>query len=168
MKIFKISFFNVGNTALGGTNYFDAIKPGLILASSDEEYLLGFYESNESLKIKKLNYDTEWWQFVAKHLISKNKFDTSPEFLTGLLQCSDQEDTDGLYDYCQSEGGKVIFADPHESIDGGVGFFCIKQYIDGDFEYLKDKIKINNKSYEPKDIFGKLDDLTSSLVYVKN
>jgi len=168
MKIFKISFFNVGNTAQGGNDYFDALKPGLILIYSDENYVLGFYDNNnQSVKIKKLNYDTEWWKIAADRLISKNKFDISLDFLSGLLQCADQQDQDGLYDHCQSENGKVTFGDPKESINKEVGVFCINQYIEGEFEYLENKVKINNENFELNDMFGNLDNLTSHLVYVK-
>lgn len=105
-------------------------------------------------------------KFAADHLISKHKFDTSQSFLSGLLQCADQQDQDGLYDHCQSEGGEVIFDSPSEPVNEEVGIFCINQYIEGDFEYMENKIKINNNSIEIKNLFGSLDDLSSSLVYL--
>ena len=55
---------------------------------------------------------------------------------------ADQQDQDGLYDHCQSEGGEVIFGNPSESINEEVGIFCINQYVEGDFEYMENKIII--------------------------
>ena len=168
MKISKISFFNIGSSFHGGQDYYDAIKPdGLIILYSDECYFLGFYNNNnQSVDIKKMNYDAEWWKIAADHLISKHKFDTSQSFLSGLLQCADQQDQDGLYDHCQSEGGEVIFDSPSEPVNEEVGIFCINQYIEGEFEYKENKIKISKDSIEIKDLFGSLDDLSSSLVYL--
>ena len=168
MKINKISFFNIGSSSQGGQDYYDAIKPdGLIILYSDECYFLGFYNNNnQSVDIKKMNYDAEWWKIAADHLISKHKFDTSQSFLSGLLQCADQQDQDGLYDHCQSEGGEVIFDSPSEPVNEEVGIFCINQYIEGEFEYMENKIKISKDSIEIKDLFGSLDDLSSSLVYL--
>jgi len=185
MKISKISFFNIGSSFQGGQDYYDVIKPdGLIILYSDECYFLGFYNNNnQSVDVKKMNYDAEWWKIAADHLISKHKFDTSQSFLSGLLQCADQQDQDGLYDHCQSEGGEVIFDSPSEPVNEEVGIFCINQYIEGEFEYMENKIKINNRStamesllgskikiskdsIEIKDLFGSLDDLSSSLVYL--
>ncbi len=167
MKIYKISFFNIGNAFQGGNDYFDAIKPGLILLYSDKNYFLGFYNNNQSVDIQKLNYDTEWWKIAADHLISKHNFDTSQSFLSGLIQCADEQDQDGLYEHCKSEGAEVVFGNPNESINEEVGIFCINQYIEGKFEYTENKIKINNNSFEIKDIFGNLDDLNANLVYLK-
>jgi len=168
MKINKISFFNIGSSSQGGQDYYDAIKSdGLIILYSDECYFLGFYNNNnQSVDIKKMNYDAEWWKIAADHLISKHKFDTSQSFLSGLLQCADQQDQDGLYDHCQSEGGEVIFDSPSEPVNEEVGIFCINQYIEGEFEYMENKIKISKDSIEIKDLFGSLDDLSSSLVYL--
>jgi hypothetical protein len=168
MKISKISFFNIGSSFHGGQDYYDAIKPdGLIILYSDECYFLGFYNNNnQSVDIKKMNYDAEWWKIAADHLISKHKFDTSQSFLSGLLQCADQQDQDGLYDHCQSEGGEVIFDSPSEPVNEEAGIFCINQYIEGEFEYMENKIKISKDSIEIKDLFGSLDDLSSSLVYL--
>ena len=128
--ITNIAFYNTGNTFMNsvGEDYYDIITPGVAILSADNSTYILFYDGDEVTKIDKKEeglYD--WSKEVAEFLIKKNKYETSIEFLSGLLMCADNEDEDGLYDFMQENGGEVVFDSPNNEINSDIGIFVTKQ-----------------------------------------
>ena len=128
--ITNIAFYNTGNTFTNsaGEDYYDIITPGVAILSADNSTYILFYDGSEVTKIDKQEegfYD--WSKEVAEFLIKKNKYETSTEFLSGLLMCADNEDEDGLYDFLQENGGEIVFDSPNNEINSDIGIFVIKQ-----------------------------------------
>jgi len=90
--------------------------------ASDQNHLLPRYYTIDNDCLTK-----DWSKEVAEFLIKKNKYETSTEFLSGLLMCADNEDEDGLYDFMQENGGEVVFESPNNEINSDIGIFVIKQ-----------------------------------------
>ena len=137
--ITNIAFYNTGNTFMNsvGEDYYDIITPGVAILSADNSTYILFYDGDEVTKIDKKEeglYD--WSKEVAEFLIKKNKYETSKEFLSGLLMCADNEDEDGLYDFMQENGGEVVFDYPNNEINSDIGIFVIKQT--GEPQYTED------------------------------
>ena len=129
-NITNIAFYNAGNTFINSTgeDYYDIITPGVAILSADDSTYILYYNGSEVTKIEKKEeglYD--WSKEVAEFLIKKNKYETSTEFLSGLLMCADNEDEDGLYDFMQENGGEVVFDSPNNEINSDIGIFVIKQ-----------------------------------------
>tara|TARA_B100001057_G_scaffold388979_1_gene396597 strand:+ start:205 stop:696 length:492 start_codon:yes stop_codon:yes gene_type:complete len=111
-----------------GEDYYDIITPGVAILSADDSTYILYYNGSEVTKIEKKEeglYD--WSKEVAEFLIKKNKYETSAEFLSGLLMCADNEDEDGLYDFIQENGGEVVFDSPNNEINSDIGIFVTKQ-----------------------------------------
>ena len=128
--ITNIAFYNTGNTFTNsaGEDYYDIITPGVAILSADDSTYILFYDGSEVSKIdKKKEGLYDWSKEVAEFLIKKNKYDTSTEFLSGLLMCADNEDEDGLYDFIQENGGEIVFDSPNNEINSDIGIFVIKQ-----------------------------------------
>jgi len=110
MKINQISFFNIGVSKKKNQDFYDVLKPGVLILNSDEKYLIiEFIDENYSNKIKILDYYSEWWELAANHLIKTNRYSINKKFLSGLIQCADQEDQDGLYEFANKKKGYVKF-----------------------------------------------------------
>lgn len=129
-NITNIAFYNTGNTFTNSTgeDYYDIITPGVAILSADDSTYILYYNGSEVTKIEKKEeglYD--WSKEVAEFLIKKNKYETSAEFLSGLLMCADNEDEDGLYDFIQENGGEVVFDSPNNEINSDIGIFVTKQ-----------------------------------------
>ena len=128
--ITNIAFYNTGNTFMNSTgeDYYDIITPGVAILSADDSTYILYYDGDEVTKIdKKEEGFYDWSKEVAEFLIKKNKYETSAEFLSGLLMCADNEDEDGLYDFMQENGGEVVFDSPNKGINSDIGIFVIKQ-----------------------------------------
>ena len=137
--ITNIVFYNTGNTFMNSTgeDYYDIITPGVAILSADDCTYILYYDGSEVTKIDKKEEDLyDWSKEVAKFLIKKNKYETSTEFLSGLLMCADNEDEDGLYDFMQENGGEVVFDSPNNEINSDIGIFVIKQT--GEPQYTED------------------------------
>ena len=129
-NITNIAFYNTGNTFTNSTgeDYYDIITPGVAILSADNSTYILYYDGDEVTKIdKKEEGFYDWSKEVAEFLIKKNKYETSTEFLSGLLMCADNEDEDGLYDFMQENGGEVVFDSPNNEINSDTGIFVIKQ-----------------------------------------
>ena len=138
-SITNIAFYNTGNTLTNSTgdDYYDIITPGVAILSADDSTYILYYDGSEVTKIDKKEEDLyDWSKEVAKFLIKKNKYETSTEFLSGLLMCADNEDEDGLYDFMQENGGEVVFDSPNNEINSDIGIFVIKQT--GEPQYTED------------------------------
>ena len=138
-NITNIAFYNTGNTFTNsaGEDYYDIITPGVAILSADNSTYILYYDRDEVTKIDKKEEDLyDWSKEVAKFLIKKNKYETSTEFLSGLLMCADNEDEDGLYDFMQENGGEVVFDSPNNEINSDIGIFVIKQT--GEPQYTED------------------------------
>ena len=86
--ITNIAFYNTGNTFMNSTgeDYYDIITPGVAILSGDDCTYILYYDGSEVAKIDKKEEDLyDWSKEVAKFLIKKNKYETSTEFLSGLL-----------------------------------------------------------------------------------
>ena len=128
--ITNIAFYNTGNTFTNSTgdDYYDIIRPGIAILSADDSTYILYYDGSEVTKIdKKEEGYYDWSKEAAEFLIKKNKYETSKEFLSGLLMCADNEDEDGLYDFMQENGGEVVFDSPNNEINSDIGIFVIKQ-----------------------------------------
>ena len=137
--ITNIVFYNTGNTFMNSTgeDYYDIITPGVAILSADDSTYILYYDGSEVTKIdKKEEGFYDWSKEVADFLIKKNKYETSKEFLSGLLMCADNEDEDGLYDFMQENGGEVVFDSPNNEINSDIGIFVIKQT--GEPQYTED------------------------------
>ena len=137
--ITNIAFYNTGNTFMNSTgeDYYDIITPGVAILSADDSTYILYYDGSEVTKIdKKEEGFYDWSKEVAEFLIKKNKYETSKEFLSGLLMCADNEDEDGLYDFMQENGGEVVFDNPNNEINSDIGIFVIKQT--GEPQYTED------------------------------
>ena len=131
--ITNIAFYNTGNTFTNSTgdDYYDIITPGVAILSADDSTYILYYDGSEVTKIdKKEEGYYDWSKEVAEFLINKNKYETSKEFLSGLLMCADNEDEDGLYDFLQENGGEVVFDSPNNEINSDIGIFVIKQIVE--------------------------------------
>ena len=138
-SITNIAFYNTGNTFTNsaGEDYYDIITPGVAVLSADNSTYILYYDRDEVTKIdKKEEGFYDWSKEVAEFLIKKNKYETSAEFLSGLLMCADNEDEDGLYDFMQENGGEVVFDYPNNEINSDIGIFVIKQT--GEPQYTED------------------------------
>ena len=137
--ITNIAFYNTGNTFMNSTgeDYYDIITPGVAILSADDCTYILYYDGSKVTKIDKKEEELyDWSKEVAKYLIKKNKYETSTEFLSGLLMCADNEDEDGLYDFIQKNGGEVVFDSPNNEINSDIGIFVIKQI--GEAQSTKD------------------------------
>ena len=129
-SITNIAFYNTGNTFMNssGDDYYDIITPGVAILSADESTYILYYDGSVVTKIdKKEEGFYDWSKEAAEFLIKKNKYETSTEFLSGLLMCADNEDEDGLYDFMQENGGEIVFDSPNNEINSDIGIFVIKQ-----------------------------------------
>ena len=100
MNISRITYFNIGNSADEGQDFFDVLKAGFAIFYGEEEIALVKFQSlNKSFKLEIKPDDYEWWEDAAKHVMEVNKFDTSINFLAGLIKSTDQEDNDGMIDF---------------------------------------------------------------------
>ena len=100
MNISRITYFNIGNSADEGQDFFDVLKAGFAIFYGEEEIALVKFQSlNKSYKLEIKPDDYEWWEDAAKHVMEVNKFDTSINFLAGLIKSTDQEDNDGMIDF---------------------------------------------------------------------
>ena len=176
--ITNIAFYNTGNTFMNSTgeDYYDIITPGVAILSADDCTYILYYDGSKVTKIDKKEEELyDWSKEVAKYLIKKNKYETSTEFLSGLLMCADNEDEDGLYDFMQENGGEVVFDSPNNEINSYIGIFVIKQT--GETPYTEDVlIKTDGLSLYIKDEKIELRQLSSGhfdsyqdpiLVYVR-
>ena len=86
MNISRITYFNIGNSADEGQDFFDVLKPGFAIFYGEEEIaLVKFHSLNKSYKLEIKPEDYEWWEDAAKHIMEVNKLDTSINFLAGLI-----------------------------------------------------------------------------------
>ena len=174
MKISRITYFNVGNSSEDGQDFFDVLKAGFAIFYGEEEIaLVKFQELNKSYKLEIKPYDYEWWEDAAKHVMEVNKFDTSINFLAGLIKSTDQEDNDGMIDFNNEDIELTFDYDNINSELFDVGLFCMKQEakiknfpnIDS-FILENDKMIIGKDKINILDLFGSINEYDSVMTYI--
>ena len=174
MNISRITYFNIGNSADEGQDFFDVLKAGFAIFYGEEEIaLVKFQELNKSYKLEIKPYDYEWWEDAAKHVMEVNKFDSSINFLAGLIKSTDQEDNDGMIDFNNEDIELNFDYDNINSELFDVGLFCMKQEakvrnfpnIDS-FILENDKMIIGKDKINILDLFGSIDQYDSLMTYI--
>ena len=166
MKISRITYFNIGNSSEEGQDFFDVLKAGFAIFYGEEKYaLVKFQELNKSYDLEIKSYDDEWWEEAAKHVMEVNKFDSSINFLAGLIKSTDQEDNDGMLDF-NNEDVELIFDHEVNKDLFDVGLFCMKQEVKDSFILENDKIIFNGEKINILDLFGSIDEYQSLITYI--
>ena len=166
MKISRITYFNIGNSSEEGQDFFDVLKAGFAIFYGDEKYaLVKFQELNKSYDLEIKPYEDEWWKEAAKHVMEVNKFDSSINFLAGLIKSTDQEDNDGMLDF-NNEDVELIFDHEVNKDLFDVGLFCMKQEVKDSFILENDKVILNGEKINILDLFGSIDEYQSLMTYI--
>ena len=166
MKISRITYFNIGNSSEEGQDFFDVLKAGFAIFYGEEKYaLVKFQELNKSYDLEIKSYDDEWWEEAAKHVMEVNKFDSSINFLAGLIKSTDQEDNDGMLDF-NNEDVELIFDHEVNKDLFDVGLFCMKQEVKDSFILENDKVILNGEKINILDLFGSIDEYQSLMTYI--
>jgi len=165
MKISRITYFNIGNSSEEGQDFFDVLKAGFAIFYGDEKYaLVKFQELNKSYDLEIKPYEDEWWKEAAKHVMEVNKFDSSINFLAGLIKSTDQEDNDGMLDF-NNEDVELVFDHEVNKDLFDVGLFCMKQEVKDRFILENDKVILNGEKINILDLFGSIDEYQSLMTY---
>ena len=166
MKISRITYFNIGNSSEEGQDFFDVLKAGFAIFYGEDKYaLVKFQELNKSYNLEIKSYDEEWWEEAAKHVMEVNKFDSSVNFLAGLIKSSDQEDNDGMLDFNNEDIELTFDSDVNKELFD-VGLFCMKQEVKNNFVLENDKIILNGEKINILDLFGSIDEYQSLITYL--
>jgi len=166
MKISRITYFNIGNSSEEGQDFFDVLKAGFAIFYGDEKYaLVKFQELNKSYDLEIKPYEDEWWKEAAKHVMEVNKFDSSINFLAGLIKSTDQEDNDGMLDF-NNEDVELVFDHEVNKDLFDVGLFCMKQEVKDRFILENDKVILNGEKINILDLFGSIDEYQSLMTYI--
>ena len=120
---------------------------------------------NKSYNLEIKSYDEEWWEEAAKHVMEVNKFDSSVNFLAGLIKSSDQEDNDGMLDFNNEDIELTFDSDVNKELFD-VGLFCMKQEVKNNFVLENDKIILNGEKINILDLFGSIDEYQSLITYL--
>ena len=174
MNISRITYFNIGNSADEGQDFFDVLKAGFAIFYGEEEIALVKFQSlNKSYKLEIKPDDYEWWEDAAKHVMEVNKFDTSINFLAGLIKSTDQEDNDGMIDF---NNGDIQLTFDYDNVNSelfDVGLFCMKQEAkvrnfpnQNKLILENDKIILGKDKINILDLFGSIDEYDSLMAYV--
>ena len=174
MKISRITYFNIGNSSEEGEDFFDVLKAGFAIFYGEEEIaLVKFQELNKSYKLEIKPHDYEWWEEAAKHVMEVNKFDSSINFLAGLIKSTDQEDNDGMLDFNNEDIELTFDYDNINSKLFDVGLFCMKQEAKvrnfpnlDSFILENDKIILGKEKINILDLFGSIDEYDSLMTYI--
>ena len=174
MKISRITYFNIGNSSEEGQDFFDVLKAGFAIFYGEEEIaLVKFQELNKSYKLEIKPYDYEWWEDAAKHVMEVNKFDSSINFLAGLIKSTDQEDNDGMLDFNNEDIELTFDYDNINSELFDVGLFCMRQEVKvrnfpnlDSFILENDKIILGKEKMNILDLFGSIDEYDSVMTYI--
>lgn len=167
MKISRITYFNIGNSSEEGQDFFDVLKAGFAIFYGEEEIaLVKFQDLNKSYKLEIKPYDYEWWEDAAKHVMEVNKFDSSINFLAGLIKSTDQEDNDGMLDFNNEDIELTFDYDNINSELFDVGLFCMKQEVKDSFILENDKIILGGEKINILDLFGSIDEYDTVMTYI--
>ena len=174
MNISRITYFNIGNSADEGQDFFDVLKAGFAIFYGEEEIALVTFQSlNKSYKLEIKPDDYEWWEDAAKHVMEVNKLDTSINFLAGLIKSTDQEDNDGMIDFNNEDIQLTFDYDNVNSELFDVGLFCMKQEAkvrnfpnQNKLVLENDKIILGKDKINILDLFGSIDEYDSLMAYV--
>ena len=174
MKISRITYFNIGNSSEEGQDFFDVLKAGFAIFYGEEEIaLVKFQELNKSYKLEIKPYDYEWWEDAAKHVMEVNKFDSSINFLAGLIKSTAQEDNDGMLGFNNEDIELNFDYDNVNSELFDVGLFCMKQedkvrnFPNQNKLILEnDKIVLGKEKINILDLFGSIDEYDSVMTYI--
>ena len=94
-----------------------------------------------------------------------NKQITNKKYLSGLLQCADQEDQDGLFEFANNKKEYVRFERNIINNFKKIDLFCIKQSIEDEFYFEDNRLIKNSVKINIKDIFGSFDNYETLIVY---
>ena len=174
MNISRITYFNIGNSADEGQDFFDVLKAGFAIFYGEEEIALVKFQSlNKSYKLEIKPEEYEWWEDAAKHIMEVNKLDTSINFLAGLIKSTDQEDNDGMVDFNNEDIQLTFDYDNVNSKLFDVGLFCMKQEAKvrhfpnlDSFILENDKIILGKEKINILDLFGSIDEYDSLMTYI--
>lgn len=166
MNINQISFFNIGISKKKHQDFYDVLIPGVLILNSDDKYLfVEFIDEINFNKIKIFDYSSDWWNLAANYLMITNKHIANKKYLSGLLQCADQEDQDGLFEFANNKKEYVKFERNIINNFKKIDLFCIKQSIEDDFYFEGDRLIKNSIKINIKDIFGSFDNYETLIVY---
>ena len=170
---------NFGELDLSKEDLWDCFKTYsanvLISDTSDNYYVQISYETSTLHSFESIE---QVFDFYADFILSKELMNYSKPFLSGLMQCTYDEDIDALYDILETQGGDVQFA-----YDGDFNFsgdtlnpiissfpnapFCIMQTSEIGSELKDEKIILEDNSIELKELFGFINYLESkSAIYI--
>ena len=170
-KIDRISFFNMGVNDKSGSDFFDTLKPGIVVLFGEEKNFIGEYDTKNDnskiINIKTLDAFDDYVKLASEFFISN--YGIKDELLMeSLVKSADEEDQDGFYEYLEKNKGEVIFGNPNDKINDEVKIYMVKQMAEGNFECDGEKILIDNSSHELKDLgSGYFDDNHEIVVYLK-
>jgi len=160
LKNYTYLAINFGKVDSDMDDLWDCLFPPAlnILIDEDEYYYVQI--SEEAAPFKKFNEIEQVFSFYADILLKNKAFDTSKEYLVGMMQSAFDEDEDGMYHILKQEGGEIKFI-YSENFDSSwdSALFCMIQSAeleaaidDNGFVYYDDeKVPLN-------DIFGYIDD----------
>ena len=113
------------------TDAIDMIVPQarlILLRDSENENAIAFLPASQELKSEdEPEVYFNQTRVVIQGVLEKAGFKFDKELIEGLLICADDEDEDGLYDYCEAEGGEVVFGaetDLDTDYPGCLGVIC--------------------------------------------
>jgi len=95
-----------------------------------------------------------------------NKFDSSINFLAGLIKSTDQEDNDGMLDFNNEDIELTFDYDNINSELFDVGLFCMKQEVKDSFILENDKIILGGEKINILDLFGSIDEYDTVMTYI--
>ena len=171
---------NFGELDLSKEDLWDCFKSYsanvLISDTFDNYYVQISYETSILHSFESIE---QVFDFYADFILSKGLMDCSKQFLTGLIQCTHDEDIDALYDILESDGGDVQFA-----YDGDFDFssdiidpiinsfpnapFCLIQRAEIEVEINDEEIIFEDNSIELKYLFGYTNDFVSTAAFYLN
>mgnify|MGYP000318340611 CR=1 FL=1 len=165
MEINQICFFNIGFADKISDDYFDLLGTGVGVLYGENECVLIKYYKDKKATFEIIDYlKKDWWLSASDFIINENKYKVDIKLVEGLLQCAENEDEDGLYDYMQENQGQVVFDDPKNETKE-IGFYCIKQKTEDFFEFKKNKLFLNENELKIDDLAGLLDDLNFLMIF---
>ena len=165
---------NLGELDSSNEDMWDCLKPysaNVLISDTYDNFYVQI--SDDSSTLQKFESMEEVFDFYADFILSKGLMDCSKQFLTGLMQCTHDEDIDALYDILEREGGDVQFAyDGEFDLTGEVldpiinsfpnAPFCIIQRAEIEVKINDEGIFFEDNSIELKDLFGYINDFVTT------
>lgn len=171
---------NLGELDSSNEDLWDCLNPysaNVLISDTYDNFYVQI--SDDSSTLKKFESMEEVFDFYADFILSKGLMDCSKQFLTGLMQCTHDEDIDALYDILESDGGDIQFAYDEDFdfssdiIDPIINSFpnatfCLIQRAEIEVEINDEEIIFEDNSIELKDLFGYTNDFVSTAAFYLN